>query len=236
MVSAQLQQAENANPGIVADITAVAKQMGVDPQLALATAYHESGFNPQSVGDQGTSFGLFQLHRGGELGSLTPQQAFDPITNARVALSQFASVQKQTGTSNDPGFIAASAQRPADPGAYNKAIDQLLGNQYGTAYASNPSLTSPSAAGAVTGLGAVSVPWSQVPQSAAAAFLSSIFGSGALMRGFLVMVGVIILFIGLSRITHDEDGPGQTVASGTQTVKVRLQKAVKSDAPEAAAE
>jgi len=31
-----------------------------------ATAYLESGFNPFSVGDVGTSFGIFQLHRGGQ--------------------------------------------------------------------------------------------------------------------------------------------------------------------------
>ncbi len=69
----------------------------------------ESGGNNKAVGDGGTSFGLFQLHQGGELpAGWTPEQAFDPRANAEVALSVFA---QQNGS--DPGQIAASAQRPA---------------------------------------------------------------------------------------------------------------------------
>lgn len=35
---------------------------GVDPALALAVAQHESGFNPNAIGDNGKSFGLFQIY------------------------------------------------------------------------------------------------------------------------------------------------------------------------------
>ncbi|MGH9439267.1 MAG: transglycosylase SLT domain-containing protein, partial [Terriglobia bacterium] len=77
-----------------ADIVAqVARSMGIDPNLAIATAYQESGLSNAAVGDNGTSFGLFQLHQGGELGSMSPAQATNPEANARVALSQFAQTQ-----------------------------------------------------------------------------------------------------------------------------------------------
>ena len=105
-------------------IIATAQRLGVDPILALATAKVESGFNPKAVGDYGTSFGLYQLHKGGELGNLTPQQAFDPSTNAAVALQQFKNVQRSYPNVTDPGQIAALAQRPADPQGYAVKVDQ----------------------------------------------------------------------------------------------------------------
>lgn len=44
-------------------IFGIAKEEGVDPALALSVAQIESGFNPSAVGDNGNSFGLFQIHR-----------------------------------------------------------------------------------------------------------------------------------------------------------------------------
>lgn len=44
-------------------IFGIAKEEGVDPALALSVAQIESGFNPNAVGDNGNSFGLFQIHR-----------------------------------------------------------------------------------------------------------------------------------------------------------------------------
>jgi len=76
----------------------IATRMGVAPELALATAGWESThslkLNPFAKGDNGTSFGLFQLHQGGELGNLTPKQAYDVGINTRRALSEFAIVGK----------------------------------------------------------------------------------------------------------------------------------------------
>lgn len=109
-------------------ITQVANQYGLPPEIALATAYHESGLNPQAVGDNGTSFGLFQLHEGGELGSLSPQQAFDPITNAETAIPVIASVYKMHPNWT-PGQIAAAAQRPANQSAYAQAVNQIYQSQ-----------------------------------------------------------------------------------------------------------
>lgn len=113
-----------ANATIDAIVRQVAKALNVDPNLAVATEHVESQGNPTAVGDQGTSFGLFQLHKGGELGNLTPQQAFDPVTNATRALTQIKNVQLAYPNIRDPGQIAAMAQRPADPTEYAKKVDQ----------------------------------------------------------------------------------------------------------------
>lgn len=131
-------------------IIATAKRLGVDPFLALATGIRESGLNPFSKGDYShrrpTSYGVFQLHEGGELGNLTPQQAYNAATNAGVALSRFSAVMKETPSAvlrqfsklarahdpnlthaeimalaGTPGEYAAVAQRPGD--AYHYAED-----------------------------------------------------------------------------------------------------------------
>lgn len=113
-------QTKLANAAIVAE---VAKEKGVDPATAIAAMLVESGGNNKAVGDGGTSFGLFQLHQGGELpAGWTPEQAFDPRANAEVALSVFA----QTHAS-DPGQLAAAAQRPGDPAGYAAKVDGNLG-------------------------------------------------------------------------------------------------------------
>lgn len=109
----------------------VAQQYGFNAQqtaelqaISLATAQQESGFNPAAIGDQGTSFGLFQLHQGGELGNLTPSQAENPQTNAQVAIPVIAQTLK-ANPGWSPGRIAAAAQRPADQAAYATDINNL---------------------------------------------------------------------------------------------------------------
>ena len=120
---------------VVADVAAqIAQQYGVNSttlvDIALATMQQESGGNPQAVGDNGTSFGLFQLHEGGELGGLSQQQAFDPTTNARVAITVMAQVLK-AHPDWSPGQVAAAAQRPADQTAYANSVNSLLGGGTG---------------------------------------------------------------------------------------------------------
>lgn len=106
-------------------ISNVAREKGIPPKVALAIAKHESGLNPYSVGDNGTSFGLYQLHEGGELGRHTEQWAFNPRHNAETALSVVARVRKQHPDWSW-GQVAAVAQRPADPGSYARAVDSEL--------------------------------------------------------------------------------------------------------------
>lgn len=107
---------------VVPVIYDTALQHHVSPDLAVATALTESGLNPRAVGDNGTSFGLYQLHRGGELGSLSPSQAYDPATNANVALGVFEQTQSKYHFS-DPGALAAASQRPADRVGYARKVD-----------------------------------------------------------------------------------------------------------------
>ncbi|HEY4000116.1 MAG TPA: transglycosylase SLT domain-containing protein [Candidatus Xenobia bacterium] len=105
-------------------VARIAQQKGVDPTTAVATMLVESGGNNRSVGDHGTSFGLFQLHQGGELGNMSPQQAFDPGTNASTALNQFAATQRRTGLTG--GALAAAAQRPANPQQYAAMVNSKM--------------------------------------------------------------------------------------------------------------
>jgi hypothetical protein len=108
-------------------VAAEARKRGVDPVAAVAMMLAESGGNNTAVGDGGTSFGLFQLHEGGMLtaAGLTKQQAFNPQTNASVALSSLAS-EWAKGPNRSPGEIAAASQRPADPVGYAAKVNGLM--------------------------------------------------------------------------------------------------------------
>lgn len=145
----QAQQRPGARPGTgaisgvpsgvdsnaVAAVIRAAQDTGVDPRLALAIAYTESGLNPGAQGDyeggSPTSFGLFQLHIGGELDSsgLSPDQAMsDPYSNAHVALTRVAEIAREHPDWS-PGQIAITAQG-ADPSTgyvdkINNYFDQI---------------------------------------------------------------------------------------------------------------
>lgn len=93
-------------PSFVQGIVRAAQQARVDPARALSFALEESGGNPRAVGDQGTSFGAYQLHQGGALGKLTPQQAFDPYQNAMAVLPSWSKL----GGGKGLGDYAAALQ------------------------------------------------------------------------------------------------------------------------------
>lgn len=85
---------------IYSAVAPVAKQYGVPDAVWETVAYVESGFNPRAVGDNGTSFGLFQLHQGGQLPQQyysDPQATFDPALNARLAMPAIARGYQQAG-------------------------------------------------------------------------------------------------------------------------------------------
>ncbi len=118
----------SASAGDNAKVVArIAAQRGVDPTLAVAMMLVESGGNASAVGDGGTSFGLFQLHEGGMLtgAGLSPQQAFDPATNADVALRSLAR-EAANGGNRTPGQVAAASQRPADKVGYAAKVDAAM--------------------------------------------------------------------------------------------------------------
>ncbi|MGE7874485.1 transglycosylase SLT domain-containing protein [Bacillus paramycoides] len=69
-------------------IKQISIEYGIPSWIPLSIAFHESKFDPNAVGDQETSFGLFQLHRGG----LAPEDLADEElknaeTNTRIAIS-----------------------------------------------------------------------------------------------------------------------------------------------------
>lgn len=69
-------------------IIRIAKEEGVDPALALSIAHVETGgsFNPNAVGDNGNSFGLFQIHKPSHPDY---KGGTDPEANARYGIRLF---------------------------------------------------------------------------------------------------------------------------------------------------
>jgi hypothetical protein len=60
----------------------------IDPRWLVATAFVESSFRPEVVGDRGTSFGLCQLKRRTARGAwsvATTELLLDPVVNLTVA-------------------------------------------------------------------------------------------------------------------------------------------------------
>lgn len=186
---------------VIEAITQAANEYGIDPKLAIATAQVESGLNPQAIGDGGTSFGLFQLHRGGELGNMSPQQAFDPLTNARRALSEFANVKKNFPNLTDPGRIAALAQRPADPNGYAAKVNAALG--------SVGNIASGGAAGAATAA------------QSGISWLASQLGanpSDLFTRGAFIVLGILIVGAGVF-ITFSGGNASKAMGSKWQSAR-----------------
>lgn len=109
----------------VRTVVEVAREHGVDPKLAVAMMLVESGGDNRAVGDNGTSFGLFQLHHGGMLteAGLTPEQAYDPRTNAEVSIGNLAKIDQNY---SNPGRAAAASQRPADPAGYAVKVNNSM--------------------------------------------------------------------------------------------------------------
>jgi cell wall-associated NlpC family hydrolase len=77
---------------VVRALVQQARAARVDPVTLIAAGLEESNLDPRATGDSNSSYGIFQLHKGGALGRLTPDQAYDPATNAGVAARGWASV------------------------------------------------------------------------------------------------------------------------------------------------
>lgn len=108
-----------ANPAVVQAIIAASRRTGADPVALLATSLQESGGRYNAVGDQGTSFGPFQYHRGGALGTHTPQWA---ESNAEID----AEAQRFAANQIHHGVGAAALQRPADPTGYAAGVESRI--------------------------------------------------------------------------------------------------------------
>jgi hypothetical protein len=108
---------------LVAYIVTRARQLGLDPAAVLSIAVHEGGFSG-AIGDNGTSFGPFQLHIGGALPAGIAAQGGTAASNwanspagLDYALGRINTVAHgQTGTQAITS-IASRFERPANPGA-----------------------------------------------------------------------------------------------------------------------
>lgn len=71
-------------------ITDEARRQGVPPQIAVAIARQESGFNPHAVGDNGRSIGLFQLQPAATIDAGgRPEERREVPANIRYGVTYF---------------------------------------------------------------------------------------------------------------------------------------------------
>jgi hypothetical protein len=87
---------------IINQITPIANQYNIPGQIWQSIIQTESGFNPTAIGDNGTSFGLFQLHYGGQApANISADALFNPVINAQYALPYIGQAWSQLGPSFD---------------------------------------------------------------------------------------------------------------------------------------
>lgn len=98
-------------------IRAYARKYGIDPRAALAVASVEGGIKWGAVGDQGSSYGPFQLHRGGALGSHSAAWANSPAGIEYALRSMARSGAKGLSGRAAIEAIVRNFERPAAPGA-----------------------------------------------------------------------------------------------------------------------
>lgn len=117
-------------------IVRIAKEEGVDPALALSIAHVETGgsFNPNAVGDNGNSFGLFQIHKPSHPDY---KGGTDPEANARYGIRLFKRLLDANNGSVNKAIWAYNAGQgnvdrgilPATTKNYLNMVSQL-GPQY----------------------------------------------------------------------------------------------------------
>lgn len=136
----------------LAAVDSIAQQYGVPSGIWKDVAYTESGFNPTRIGDNGTSFGLFQLHYPGGQGDAaiaagySTQDLLDPSINAKFAMPALSRAwQNLQGSFNatNASWWSAFASQSGHPGGSpgNKVTDNeaaLLEQNYGSGSVCNP--------------------------------------------------------------------------------------------------
>lgn len=111
---------QSYDPKLVGWIVQASKATGADPAALLATSIQESGARLNGpAGDNGTSFGPFQFHRGGALGTHSPQWAssYEAVLNRA---QEFKRLQVHGGVG------AAAVQRPQDRSLYAQGVGSHL--------------------------------------------------------------------------------------------------------------
>jgi hypothetical protein len=136
-----------ANRSVVNAIIQGSRRRGLDPNAVLAIARVE-GLSGR-VGDQGTSFGPFQLHIGGAMprGIRNPQQWAMSQQGINYALDHIAAVARGLRGRQAVAAISSRFERPADvAGEISKAMSFYGGGGGGGGGVLSPAAASPYAA------------------------------------------------------------------------------------------
>ncbi len=114
-----------APANIKAAVAAAAQQYGVPEALWEDIAFTESGYNVNAIGDNGTSFGLFQLHIGGQADAAlaagySTQDLLNPTINAQFAMpaigSAWNNLKSSFGTLGSTQWWQQFAAQSGHPG------------------------------------------------------------------------------------------------------------------------
>ena len=173
-----------------------AQSLGIDPQAVLAVAAHEGVTLPAQVGDNGTSFGPWQLHIGGALPASVAAQGADYAqawanspTGIDYALGRIASFARGQKGAQAIRSIVYSFERPKNPAAeYSAAVATYNG---GGGPSNAPGSTSGSLGGALDHIPGVA----QI--ESVGKFLGKITDPAFLLRALEVMGGGILILLGL---------------------------------------
>lgn len=107
-----------SSPTVYDKIKSVFDRYGVPEYVWYPIALAESGLNPNAVGDNGASIGVFQINRiNGQGVGYTPDQLKDPVTNAEIAARAIVpAYQSLVGQVSQSQLAAEVAARSGHPG------------------------------------------------------------------------------------------------------------------------
>lgn len=127
---------------VPAAIQQYARQLGLDPRAVEAVGWAESSLRRNAVGDQGTSYGPFQLHRGGALPGGRNAAWAGSDQGILYAMQQMAKYARGKSGQAAVRAIVEGFERPAAPG---QEIDRAM--QYYRGGGKLPSGASPTFSG-----------------------------------------------------------------------------------------
>jgi hypothetical protein len=203
-------------------ITAAALRSHVDPRAALAVASHEGVTLPGEVGDNGTSFGPWQLHAGGALPSTVwargpryaQQWANSPsgIDYAIAAIARVAGGETGYQAVHD---IVYNFERPADPGSE-------VASSWGTYQSGGtPRLASGPGAGSSIISDITGAPGKAI-DAVTGVVTKPLKGiEGYILRGLLILLGTGLVVVGLYFIVRSLGGPAAGVLDAGVKVATR---------------
>lgn len=222
---------------VVSAILGVTSNQQVQEAMLLGS-HLESNWDPTAVGDNGSSFGPFQMHIGGALTAAggTPQQAEDPVWAAQHMLAAYEagvnSVPQSLWQSNPEQAAeqaAVYAEKPAQSyfaSQGNAAVDSAW-------QATLSAMSNPNGTGPYQGVPALNIPGVPNSSSIAGSLIQGLltaFGLGSakdlaeragliLFGGLLIIMGIVITFKGghETKITTTTSGPeGTTTTKGKE--------------------